>query len=151
MIKRIKVLAKILGFIGCIVVAICFITLIIIVPMWNDCIAKKVMEKLISIPLPDRTEFVDGRSIAGNLVGNGNGMQYLGVIELKSELSGDDLREYYEIYAGDTKIYCEKLPLTGELKNFFMKLKLEAMIILSYIRGGKEMSFSEIGTYGDIK
>lgn len=119
MIKRIKVLAKILGFIGCIVVAICFITLIIIVPMWNDCIAKKIMEKLISIPLPDRTEFVDGRSIAGNLVGNGNGMQYLGVIELKSELSGDDLREYYEIYAGDTKIYCEKLPLTGELKNFF--------------------------------
>ncbi len=52
-----------------------------------------------NIELPDNTEYIETFSEAAKLVGNGNGMQYLGGILIKSGLSLDELQRYYAQFA----------------------------------------------------
>ncbi len=61
----------------------------------NNSIADKIEKSLIDHKLPENTELVDSISVAGKLTGNGNGMQYMGVILVKSGLNGQKLQEYY--------------------------------------------------------
>lgn len=70
-------------------------------PIVNDNIAKKTANKLVDLPLPNNTEFIETVHTAGKLVGNGNGMQYFGAILIKSELSLEELKEYYLTFAKD--------------------------------------------------
>lgn len=51
--------------------------------------------------LPENTTYVESFSAAGKLQGNGNGMQYLGGIVIKSDLSVDEIKEYYKQYANE--------------------------------------------------
>lgn len=69
----------------------------------NDSTAAGVERKLVRLPLPEKTLFVESLSKAGKLVGNGNGMQYYGAMLISSELSLDELREYYGEY--DCEVY----------------------------------------------
>lgn len=75
------------------------IVFLVSAPTVNDHVANKIGESLEGIPLPENTELVETKSLAGKLVGNGNGMQYLGVILIKSELTLDELKDYYAKYA----------------------------------------------------
>ena len=68
------------------------------VPFVNDQVARKTANELEEIPLPEQTECIEKISRAAKLVGNGNGMQYLGAILIKSELSLEELKEYYSRY-----------------------------------------------------
>lgn len=77
------------------------LTLIIGSPIKNDMEAKKVANAIKECALPERTQLLDTVSAAGKLVGNGNGMQYFGAILIKSELSLDELKEYYGKLASD--------------------------------------------------
>ena len=61
----------------------------------NNSIADNIEKDLIAYELPTDTRLVDSISIAGKLVGNGNGMQYMGAILVTSELSEEELKEYY--------------------------------------------------------
>lgn len=61
----------------------------------NNSIANHVEKELKSCPLPEDTIFFGSVSIAGKLVGNGNGMQYMGSILLISHLTEEELYEYY--------------------------------------------------------
>lgn len=61
----------------------------------NNGIAKHVEKKLKDYPLPEDTVFLDSVSIAGKLIGNGNGMQYMGSILVVSDLSEEELYTYY--------------------------------------------------------
>jgi hypothetical protein len=61
----------------------------------NNHIANRVEKQLKNHPLPDDTVFFDSVAIAGKLVGNGNGMQYMGAILVSSDLSEEELFEYY--------------------------------------------------------
>lgn len=72
---------------------------IIAIPIVNDNVAEETAKELSEIPLPERTEYIERVSSAGKLVGNGNGMQYLGAILIRSELSLEDLQTYYLGYA----------------------------------------------------
>ena len=74
------------------------IGIIISIPFLNNHIAYKVEKKLSETPLPPKTELVDSLSQAGKLTGNGNGMQYFGVILIRSDLSLDELDAYYSDY-----------------------------------------------------
>lgn len=65
------------------------------IPLANDAAAREVEEELLALPLPDGAERVDSLSQAGKLVGNGNGMQYLGALLIRSDRSLDELREFY--------------------------------------------------------
>lgn len=86
-----------LGKVG-IVVLILLIGGIILIPFINDYYAYRTKAELCEIPLPDRTEIVDSVYKAGKLTGNGNGMQYFGAILIKSELSLNELEDYYSDY-----------------------------------------------------
>ena len=85
-----KILAGFILTVVCIL--LCFL---IIVPIVNSNVAKKTAKGLVNLPLPENTEYIEDIYKAGKLVGNGNGMQYFGAILIKSELSLEELREYY--------------------------------------------------------
>ena len=61
----------------------------------NNRIADKIEAELIEYPLPENTALVDSVSVAGKLVGSGNGMQYMGAILIESRLTEEELRDYY--------------------------------------------------------
>ena len=89
--------------IGIMVGFIIFIILgtVISIPLVNDYIAKKTAKGIEKIELPVHTEYMETFWKAGKLIGNGNGMQYLGGILIKSELSIDELQNYYSQYANE--------------------------------------------------
>ena len=68
------------------------------VPVVNDAAARDVETELLSLPLPAGTERIDSTAQAGKLVGNGNGMQYLGALLIRSDRSLEQLRSYYRGY-----------------------------------------------------
>ena len=89
---------KLIGiFFLCIFCALLF--LFASVPFINDQIAEEVKNDLIALPLPEKTQLVDSLSRAGKLVGNGNGMQYFGAILIQSDLTQEELKNYYQKYA----------------------------------------------------
>lgn len=71
------------------------VILILSTPIVNDFTAYRIKAELQRTPLPDKTEIYYGVSVAGKIVGSGNGMQFLGAILIKSELSLDELDTYY--------------------------------------------------------
>lgn len=79
-------------------VAVILLLFSVVVPFVNNAIALGVERDLKAIPLPPDTELIESTSKAGKLVGNGNGMQYFGAILIKSELSEEELHEYYSAY-----------------------------------------------------
>lgn len=85
-----------------IIIIILIIFIIFGIPLYikiaNDIIAKKVEIGIKNTKLPDKTEIIDSISIAGKLVGNGNGMQYFGAILIKTELSEFELNQHYKQY-----------------------------------------------------
>ncbi len=84
-----------------IVLIIIFVLVVlgITIPLVNNDVAADTAKKLEEIPLPENTEYLEKVSLAGKLDGNGNGMQYLGAILIKSELSIGELRDYYSDFA----------------------------------------------------
>ena len=73
----------------------------------NNGIAYNTFKELKSIELPPNTKIEWSESKAGKLVGSGNGMQYFGSILVDSDLSENELKEYYEKY----NKYVEVVPL----------------------------------------
>lgn len=67
-----------------------------VVVIANNCIADGIERDLRSVELPPNTTLVESFSIAGKMFGNGNGMQYIGVILVKSELPLEDLEAHYQ-------------------------------------------------------
>lgn len=81
------------------VMVTCLIFFLAVSPFVNDAYAKKTANELVELPLPKDTQYMESVYRAGKLVGCGNGMQYLGAILIKSELSLEELEEYYSSYA----------------------------------------------------
>lgn len=81
-----------------------FLCLIILFPVLfystisiiNNCIATNIEKELVEVELPDNTQLSDSISIAEKIFGNGNGMQYFGAILISSDLSLEELTEYYK-------------------------------------------------------
>ena len=61
----------------------------------NNYLAQRIEEELEAYQLPPKTSLVDSLNVAGKLVGNGNGMQYMGAILVESGLSREELLAYY--------------------------------------------------------
>lgn len=67
--------------IGIALIAMLFLGVVVFavsIPIVNNAVAHKTAQHIEEIPLPPNTESVETFSAAGKLVGNGNGMQYLG-------------------------------------------------------------------------
>lgn len=82
----------------CVIIIILIIVTPILIYILNDIIANNTKKELLKVKLPNNTEVVDSISIAGKLTGNGNGMQYFGAILVKTDLSKEELEEYYNQY-----------------------------------------------------
>ena len=95
MMKKCKRICKIVFGIPIVAILIFMIS----IPIVNDNIADKTAERIQQIELPDNTQYLKTFSKAGKLSGNGNGMQYIGGILIKSDLSLQDLQSYYSRYA----------------------------------------------------
>lgn len=73
----------------------------------NNGIAYNTLKELKSIELPPNTKIEWSESKAGKLIGSGNGMQYFGSILVDSDLSENELKEYYKKH----NKYIEVVPL----------------------------------------
>lgn len=69
----------------------------------NNHIAKKLENRLLECPLPPNTQIIESTSVAGKMLGNGNGMQWFGILLVKSNLDEKQLSEWYyrEMEIGD--------------------------------------------------
>lgn len=83
-----------------IITVIVIFTLIIlpfpVIVITNNIIADNIEKEIKNYALPENTEIIDSLSIAGKYTGSGNGMQYLGAILVKSELSEEEIKEHYK-------------------------------------------------------
>ncbi len=61
----------------------------------NNHIAASLERRLLDVPLPQGTQLIESRAIAGKMMGNGNGMQWFGVLLIRSDLDAAALREWY--------------------------------------------------------
>lgn len=97
------------------VCAICLaaVLLFALVPFVNNALAYRTAKAVKSVTLPRDTVYSESFYTAGKLTGNGNGMQYLGGILVKSELSADELADYYANQPGCAERIRVK-PQTGQ-------------------------------------
>lgn len=129
-----------------VLIAVIFLSVLIYTPVVNDNTARKTANELLDIPLPDDTEFIETVYKAGKLVGNGNGMQYFGAILIKSELSLEELKEYYLSFS-ENEWECIVENQTGtdikviEHGRLTFKTDIEGIIIILYIHGEKMTPF----------
>lgn len=73
-------------------------TFFLFVPLGNNYKLNKQEIELIKIELPTNTQFIEAQSVCGKLNGNGNGMNYLSTILIRSNLSLTELKNYYSNY-----------------------------------------------------
>lgn len=67
----------------------------IFIPIHNDHIASEIEHTLLETPLPENTEVIESVNVAGKLTGNGNGMNFFGGMLIKTELTEDELEQFY--------------------------------------------------------
>lgn len=90
--------ARILLIIIAAVLVLSPVVMSVVITVVNDNTAADVASQLEALPLPEETEFVESLSKAGKLVGNGNGMQYYGAMLITSQMSLEELKNYYSQY-----------------------------------------------------
>jgi hypothetical protein len=71
------------------------ILIIFIFPVINNISLNIFAQQLNSYPLPKNTELVERKKVCGKLNGCGNGMDFFACILIKSDLSLDKIKEYY--------------------------------------------------------
>ena len=93
----------------------------------NNHIAKGMERQLLECPIPPNSEMLDSTSIAGKMQGNGNGMQWFGIILIKSEMNEDELSKWYNsrvnTEGADEEIYVikQEAPEIFEYGNYRFK------------------------------
>ncbi len=88
---------KVVRVIG-IALVVLVVTMGISSPFVNNYSAAKIEKRLLALPLPEKTEYIESISRAGKMTGNGNGMQFLGAMLIQSELTLEELDVYYATY-----------------------------------------------------
>jgi len=87
--------------------------LVVTLPLVNDLAALRVEKELVSLPLPDGAERIDSMAQAAKVTGNGNGMQYIGAVLIRSDRSLDELREFYDVQDDPLPMTVEVISATG--------------------------------------
>jgi hypothetical protein len=82
-----------------IVVCILPVALLIVVTIINSIKASAYQKDLNKFELPPSTSVVDSEYIVGRINSNGNGTNYYASLLLDSELSAEELKEYYSSFS----------------------------------------------------
>lgn len=64
-------------------------------PLYNDSVLNSFAQQLYNCSLPDATVIVEKHKICGKLIGNGDGMDFLACILIKSDKTADELEAYF--------------------------------------------------------
>ncbi|MBE5959108.1 MAG: hypothetical protein E7254_09655 [Lachnospiraceae bacterium] len=107
-----------------IIIVVAIVGLIITIPVVNDNIARKEMKRLKEIPLPKNTQCLEYKSKAGKLSGNGNGMQYVGMMLIKSDLEMSELEEYYKVFSDD-ECEIDLFPQNSKTINYWEHVEID--------------------------
>ena len=106
-----------------VVLVLAVLGFILAVPAVNDSLAQATAAEVKAAGLPENTTFIESFSGANKYVGNGNGIQYLGGMLIKSSLTADELRAFYpdffvDVQAGKSLGFIEhgKLELESDVK-----------------------------------
>jgi hypothetical protein len=78
-----------------VVTAAVLIAVPVSIPIVNDVAASDVERRLLDLPVPEGAERIDSMAQAGRIVGNGNGMQYVGALLIRSGDSEAALQRFY--------------------------------------------------------
>lgn len=81
-----------------VIILVCILMLVLpylLIHRTNDLIARAFEKELLSCPLPPATQIIESTSVAGKMIGNGNGMQWFGILLVKSDLDETQLSEWY--------------------------------------------------------
>ncbi|MCR5167971.1 MAG: hypothetical protein K6C13_12290 [Oscillospiraceae bacterium] len=136
------------------IVFILFLCILVSFPLMifviNNSIAVHTMNDVRRVPLPEKTEFIEKISTAGKFTGNGNGMQYLGAILIKSELSEEKLKNHYSSYSENDRIYTVESQNDKRIKqaeNYTLSFKTDMngdnyFIVYSYGSSGNDLADS---------
>ena len=77
----------------------------------NNLAAAGLERRLLAAELPGETRIVESRAVAGKMLGNGNGMQWFGILLVQSEQSAQELLAWYaqrvQTDAGREEIYVD--------------------------------------------
>lgn len=84
--------------IACVFLLLLIITPIIGIPIANNIRLYSIESKIVNSKMPENTEMLEKQSICGKLNGNGNGMNYLATILIKSDLSIENLEKHFFNY-----------------------------------------------------
>ena len=71
------------------------ITPFFISPILNNITLSSFTRQIYKYPLPNGTELIEKKAVCGKLNGNGNGMDFFACILIKSDMSIDQLKQYY--------------------------------------------------------
>ncbi len=71
----------------------------------NNRIAAGLKDQLLNWSLPEQTEPLSAKSVAGKLTGAGNGMQYRGALLVRSDLTKDELLAHYQTFLSDDGVF----------------------------------------------
>lgn len=105
------------GWVAVAVVVAVVVGIPVSITLVNDAAARDVESQLRSLPLPNGTELVESTSQAAKIVGNGNGMQYLGALLLRSDQNTAELQKYYDAQTTSDKLDIRVAP-SGSLDEF---------------------------------
>jgi hypothetical protein len=105
------------------IITICVLLLIPVllygfVVLKNNAIAKALEQALQTTPLPEDAILLDSVSIAGKLVGNGNGMQYMGSILIATDMSEEELTS---VIQKEITALNKKLPSFKQVRNIELR------------------------------
>ena len=87
------------------IVAIIIGALYCVIMVSNNRIAAGLRDRLLNCSLPEQTELLGAKSVAGKLTGAGNGMQYRGALLVRSDLSKDELLAHYQTVLSDDGVF----------------------------------------------
>lgn len=132
---------------------IVFFSLLIAAPIVNDGISRKTADEIAGLPLPKDTELMESVYKAGKLTGNGNGMQYFGAILIKSDLSLEELKEYYSRLAQNEWDYIVEEQRDPDIKviehgKLAFETKISPGYYIVYSWGGNNTIFHELDIRG---
>ncbi len=72
------------------------VTLFIVSPILNNITLSSFSKQIYECPLPKNTLLIEAEAVCGKLNGNGNGMDFFACILIKSNMSIEQIKQYYK-------------------------------------------------------
>jgi hypothetical protein len=79
-----------------VILLILVVTPYIVVPILNNITLSSFSKQIYDYPLPQNSVLIEKEAVCGKLNGNGNGMDFFACIVIKSEMSIEQISQYYK-------------------------------------------------------